>query len=187
MVGMGERAELVLLDRDGVLNRNLDQGVRTLAEWTWLPGALDALALLATDGRQVAVVTNQANLGRGLTRAADVERIHGEIVAAASRAGLAPVHVLVCPHIPAAGCGCRKPRPGLLRRAMQLASVPPSRTLLVGDHTSDLMAAAAAGCRSVHVLCGRGAALKYSWPGYLGSLPDLLAVAEALREGVLDR
>jgi len=174
--------KLVLLDRDGVLNRNLEAGVREPKQWEWLPGAIDALGRLAA-GWTVMVVTNQAGIGRGVLSVHELREIHEHMLDDLAQAGtrLNLGHVLWCPHAPADDCLCRKPRPGLVRRALSLAGATPSETLLIGDHASDIGAAEAAGCWSVHVASGRGAApAQDSLAGYLGSVRDLHEAALAL-------
>ncbi|MEV5887112.1 HAD family hydrolase [Streptomyces sp. NPDC052020] len=167
----------VLLDRDGVLNVNRPDHVTHPAQWQWLPGAVDACCRLTDLGiPRIAVVTNQSAVGRGLLTADGLSRIHDRMTADLAEAGVPRPVVVHCPHLPDAGCPCRKPRPGMLVQALEKLGVAPAEALLVGDHDTDLAAAAEAGCWSVHVRTGRGR-LETLRPGCLGSVADLGAVA----------
>jgi histidinol-phosphate phosphatase family protein len=138
--------DLVLLDRDGTLVHDVpyngDPGLVGPVE-----GAAAALDALRARGVRLAVVTNQSGVGRGLLDAGDVDRVNAEVERL-----LGPFDGwYVCPHRAGDGCGCRKPAPGLLKRACVDAGVDPSRALLIGDIGSDVDAAAAAGISSVLV------------------------------------
>lgn len=147
----------VFLDRDGVINRNCPDHVKSWAEFEFLPRALEALRELAGLGWPVVVVSNQAAIGRGLVSRQMVEEINARMVAAVHAAGGRIDGVFYCPHRPEDGCACRKPRPGLLFRAAASLGLDLARSFLVGDAESDILAAQAAGCRPILVLTGRGA------------------------------
>jgi D-glycero-D-manno-heptose 1,7-bisphosphate phosphatase len=147
----------VFLDRDGVINENLaGRYVEAWATFRFLPGAVAAIAALKRAGYPVVVVTNQAGIAHGRLSTAALEGIHRQMVAAIRQGGGDVDAVLHCPHHPAAGCECRKPQPGMLRRAADRLALDLSRSVLVGDHLTDVQAARAAGCRSILVLTGRG-------------------------------
>jgi D-glycero-D-manno-heptose 1,7-bisphosphate phosphatase len=148
----------VFLDRDGVINRNRDDHVKSWSEFEFLPGALEALKRLAGLELPVVVVTNQAAIGRGLMGAAEVDEIHRRMVEAVRLVGGRIDAVLYCPHRPDEGCECRKPKPGLLFEAARMLGLDLAASILVGDAESDLLAAQAVGCRPVLVRTGRGAA-----------------------------
>jgi D-glycero-D-manno-heptose 1,7-bisphosphate phosphatase len=173
----------VILDRDGVLNEEAPaRGYITRPEaWRWIPGSLEALALLGQAGLRVSVATNQSGVGRGLMSPADLEAVHERMLREATAAGGRIDALFTCPHAPDDGCDCRKPAPGLIRAAVAAAGVPESATLVVGDDTRDLEAARAAGVPAVLVLTGkgRGAAAALT-PGAIPVYDDLLALARAL-------
>ena len=148
----------VFLDRDGVINRNRPDHVKSWNEFEFLPGALEALKRLAGLGWPVVVVTNQAAIGRGLVDQSEVEEIHRRMVDEVRLFGGRIDAVLYCPHRPDEGCECRKPKLGLLIEASRLLHLDLAASILVGDAESDLLAARAAGCRPVMVRTGRGAA-----------------------------
>ncbi len=147
----------MFLDRDGVINENQDGDyVRGWEGFRFLPGAVAAIAALHRAGYPVVVVTNQAGIARGRLSAAALDEIHAQMIATIRAGGGDVAAVLHCPHHPQDGCDCRKPQPGMLRRAAAQLDLDLSRSVLVGDHLTDLQAALAAGCRGILVLTGRG-------------------------------
>lgn len=151
----GDR-QVVLVDRDGVINRNLDKGVRSWAEFEFLPGAIDGLAELSRHGHRVIVITNQANIARGHLTPARLDDIHRRMLAEVAAEGGQIEAIYVCQHLPEDGCECRRPRPGLIQRAADERGFSTSDAYVVGDHASDVEAAVAAGAEPVLVLSGRG-------------------------------
>jgi D-glycero-D-manno-heptose 1,7-bisphosphate phosphatase len=148
----------IILDRDGVLNREAGGGgyVREPAEFFWLPGALEALAMLRRAGVYLSVATNQSGVGRGLMTAAQLEAVHDRMRTEASRQGAALDAVLFCPHAPDEGCACRKPAPGLIQEAVARSGIAASESLVIGDDQRDLEAAVRAGLRAALVRTGKG-------------------------------
>lgn len=151
---MSNRA--IFLDRDGVINHNRSDYVKTWTEFEFLPGALDALRALATLDVPTIVLSNQSAIGRRLTTLEAVQDINARMMEAIRAAGGRVDEVLFCPHRPDEHCGCRKPQPGLLLEAAQRYSLDLSSCYLVGDAVTDMQAARAVGCRAVMVLTGRG-------------------------------
>ena len=148
--------ELVILDRDGVINRDSPDFVRSPGEWQPLPGSLEAIARLNAAGVRVAVATNQSGVGRGLfdetVLAAIHERMDREIINAGGKLD----KIVYCPHSPNDGCDCRKPKPGLFEQLARyydrdLVDVP-----CIGDSVRDIEAARDAGGRPILVLTGNG-------------------------------
>lgn len=147
------RRPAILLDRDGVLNRRPPRAsyVRSREEFQWLPGALEALRLLRQAGYRVIVASNQAGVARGAMTAGALQDIHDWMRCQAESAGGAIDAFYNCTHDWAAGCDCRKPRPGLLFQAQRDFHLDLTRTLFVGDDDRDRAAAAAAGCAFAYV------------------------------------
>jgi D-glycero-D-manno-heptose 1,7-bisphosphate phosphatase len=140
----------VFLDRDGVINRKMPEGayVERWEQFEFLPGAVEALELLAAAGIRAVVVTNQRGVALGRTTMAAVDEIHGRMQAALAARHARCAAVLVCSH-EEGECDCRKPRLGLFRQAQALMpEIDISRSVVVGDSASDLLAAAALGCPS---------------------------------------
>jgi D-glycero-D-manno-heptose 1,7-bisphosphate phosphatase len=146
-----ERPSAVLLDRDGVINRMRPDYVKSWEEVELLPGAIQSLARLARAGLRLVVISNQSAIGRGLVSRERVEEIHQRLSALVEEVGGRIDAYLVCPHAPSEGCACRKPAPGLLLRARDELGVDLESAILVGDQSSDLDAARAAGCRAILV------------------------------------
>ena len=148
----------IFLDRDGVINRNRPRGdyVRNWEEFQFLPGSREAIARLTQAGFRLLVVTNQACIDKGIVSWAMVQEIHTRMVQEIVRAGGWIEAVLCCPHLADAGCGCRKPRPGLLQRAHEEYQVDLGQAILVGDSVTDMQTAAAVGIPAIMVLSGLG-------------------------------
>ena len=150
------RVRHLVLDRDGVLNREAADGgwITDPEQWEWEDGALDGLRMAKRSGVRVSVVTNQSGIGRGVVATARIEAVNRRMVDEAAAAGGRIDAVFVCPHAPDAECECRKPHPGLVHDAIAASGIPASATLLVGDAVRDLEAADAAAIRSALVRTG---------------------------------
>jgi D-glycero-D-manno-heptose 1,7-bisphosphate phosphatase len=148
----------VILDRDGVLNREPPGGgwITGPEDWSWEPGALDGLRRLAEAGILITVATNQSAVGRGVMDMDAVDRVNDVMLSEAETAGAPIDGVFVCPHAPDEGCPCRKPAPGLIEEAVLFSGMPPAETVAVGDALRDIEAARAAGVRAVLVRTGKG-------------------------------
>lgn len=145
----------VLLDRDGVLNQERADYVKSWQEFQVLPGALSALRRLATLSVPIAVITNQSAIGRGLVTAATVAAIHAQLRQTVVAAGGRLDGFFVCPHHPDAACACRKPKPGLLHQAAHHFGFDLANAIFIGDAITDWKAAHAAGCHAILVKSGR--------------------------------
>jgi D-glycero-D-manno-heptose 1,7-bisphosphate phosphatase len=146
----------VFLDRDGVINRNREDYVRSIADWEPIPGALEAIARLSRAGHPVIVVTNQSAVSRGYCSLTDVEEVHALMKARVEEAGGLLTTVCYCPHHPDELCMCRKPETGMIDRARTEHGLPPGG-YLVGDAASDMEMGRRAGLFTILVLTGRGA------------------------------
>jgi D-glycero-D-manno-heptose 1,7-bisphosphate phosphatase len=152
--------KLVILDRDGVINVDSKDFIKSPGEWKPIPGSLDAIARLTQAGYEVVVATNQSGVGRGLFEMATLNAIHDKMHHAVGQAGGRIAAVFYCPHAQEANCACRKPKTGLLdeigrRYNMSLKDVP-----CIGDSRRDLEAAVAVGGSPVLVLTGKGEATR---------------------------
>jgi D-glycero-D-manno-heptose 1,7-bisphosphate phosphatase len=148
--------KLVILDRDGVINFDSDQYIKSPAEWRPIPGSIEAIARLNQGGWRIAVATNQSGIGRGLFDMATLNAINDKMMEMVFRQGGRIDALFFCPHTAAEGCGCRKPRTGMLeeigaRFHTDLKGVP-----LVGDSLKDLQAAEEVGAQPLLVLTGKG-------------------------------
>jgi len=173
---------LIILDRDGTINEDSADYVKSPSEWQPLPGALEAIARLNHAGWHVVVATNQSGLGRGLFDVASLNAMHAKMHTMLGGGGGRVDAVFYCPHAPDERCHCRKPEPGLFeqigeRYGLDLRGVP-----AVGDAPRDLVAAVTAGCEPHLVLTGkaagyRGRALPEGYPADTMVHEDLAAFA----------
>jgi D-glycero-D-manno-heptose 1,7-bisphosphate phosphatase len=146
----------VFLDRDGVINRDRSDYVKSWDEFEFLPGVLEAFRLLAPSPHRVVVVSNQSAVGRGLVSRSTVDKIHASMTEAIRRSGGRIDAVYYCPHRPDENCLCRKPRPGLLLQAAGELGIDLSASWLIGDDLRDLESAEAVGIRPILVRTGHG-------------------------------
>jgi D-glycero-D-manno-heptose 1,7-bisphosphate phosphatase len=177
------RTRHLILDRDGVLNEEAPaRGYITRPEdWRWIPGVLDALALLARAGYRLSIATNQSGVGRGLMTVQDLAAVHARMTCEASESGGRIDAVFACTHAPDAGCKCRKPAPGLIAAAVSASGMPGCEALVVGDDQRDIEAARNAGVPAVLLRTGKGrhSAVALSREG-VPVYDDLHALARAL-------
>lgn len=142
---------ILMIDRDGTINRRPPNG-GYLARWddfVWLEVNVEAMQQLAKAGYRFIVISNQAGIGRGIVDRATVDDINRRMVASLSERGIDIVDVYICPHHPADNCDCRKPAPGMFRRAAREHSFQIDRSVYIGDDPRDAVAAHNAGCPSV--------------------------------------
>jgi len=151
--------KLVILDRDGTINEDRDDYVKSPEEWLALPGALEAVARLNHAGWHTVIATNQSGLGRGLFDMAALNAVHARMNRELAEVGGRIDAVFFCPHGPGDGCLCRKPLPGLFTMIGERYGVELGQTHVVGDSLRDLQAGASAGCAPHLVRTGKGAGL----------------------------
>nr|WP_297457708.1 D-glycero-beta-D-manno-heptose 1,7-bisphosphate 7-phosphatase [uncultured Halomonas sp.] len=154
---------LIILDRDGVINRDSEAYVKSLQEWIPYPQAISAIARLSHAGYTIAVATNQSGIARGYYDESVLGLMHERMVELVQKAGGEIAHIAYCPHGPNDRCDCRKPKAGLL---MQIAHALGMESLegawMVGDSLRDLQAGREMGCRPVLVRTGKGRATEAS-------------------------
>ncbi len=149
-------AKLVILDRDGVINHDSAQFIKSPEEWKPIPGSLEAIARLKQHGYRVVVATNQSGVGRGLFDMDTLNRIHRKMHKAACELGGRIDAIFYCPHTADSKCDCRKPKPGMFRRIADTLNTDLKGVAAIGDSLRDLQAGAAAGCQPILVLTGKG-------------------------------
>jgi D-glycero-D-manno-heptose 1,7-bisphosphate phosphatase len=151
--------KLVILDRDGTINEDRDDYVKSPAEWVPIPGSLEAIARLNHAGWHTVIASNQSGLARGLFDMATLNAIHARMNRELAAVGGRIDAIFFCPHMPDDGCLCRKPRPGLIALIGERYGVELAETYMVGDSLPDLRAGVAAGCAPHLVRTGKGARL----------------------------
>jgi len=169
--------KLVILDRDGVINHDSDQYIKSPAEWRALPGSIEAIARLNQNGFRVAVATNQSGIGRGLFDMATLNAINDKMMEMVFRQGGRIDALFFCPHTADENCNCRKPRTGMYeeiaaRFHTELKGVP-----AIGDSLRDLQAAEGVGAQPILVLTGKGKETQAA-----GSMPKKTIVFEDLAD-----
>ena len=157
MMGTAITDNVVFLDRDGVINQDSPQYIKSWSEFEFIPGSLEALAALNRSGFEVIIITNQSAVQRGLISMADLDQMHGRMLAAIQSRGGRILDIFFCPHLPTDDCSCRKPRPGMIERACNKYGIDPATTTMVGDSSRDIECARNAGCgRAALVRTGYG-------------------------------
>ena len=181
-VSPARSAKLIVLDRDGVINHDSDQFIKSPDEWRPIPGSLDAIARLSHAGYRVVVATNQSGIGRGLFDMATLSAIHEKMFRALALVGGRVDAIFFCPHTADSNCECRKPKPGMLREIGIRFGVDMSGVPCVGDGLRDLLAAEAVGGQPMLVLTGKGEKTlrEGSMPKNTVIFPDLAFAAAAM-------
>ncbi len=169
--------KLVILDRDGVINFDSDQYIKSPSEWRPIPGSIEAIARLNQNGYRIAIATNQSGIGRGLFDMATLNAMNDKMMELVFRQGGRIDALFFCPHTAVEDCNCRKPRTGMLeeiaaRFHTELKGVPS-----IGDSLKDLQAAETVGAQPILVLTGKGTRTRDE-----GGMPKKTLVFENLAE-----
>ena len=174
---------LIILDRDGVINHDSDDFIKSPTEWEPIEGSLDAIARLNYAGYRVVVITNQSGIARGLFDVETLSRIHSKMRRMLAQVGGKIEAILFCPHGPGDECTCRKPQDGSFselahRLRINLAGVP-----AIGDSLRDIQAAQSAGATPILVRTGKGElTIKQGIPENVAIYDDLATAVTALLE-----
>ena len=149
---------IIVLDRDGVINVDSPDYIKSADEWVPLPGSIQAIASLSQAGHKIYVATNQGGLARQKFYLPDLEAMHAKLLRLVGAAGGQIEKIFFCPHHPNAECECRKPRPGLLNQIRRFHPGTIDTLTFVGDSVKDIDAAIAGDADPVLVLTGNGKA-----------------------------
>ena len=175
--------KLIILDRDGVINYDSKDYIKSPEEWQPIPGSLEAIALLSSAGYTIAVATNQAGVGRGYYTEDVLAQIHQKMTACAQDMGGTIDKIFYCPHHPDDHCSCRKPAMGLFMQIADAYQINLKNIIAIGDSLRDIQAAEKVGCKPLLVLTGNGEQTLKDNPYLRDKLPifaDLLAAVKAL-------
>ncbi len=140
--------QIVFMDRDGVINRDSPNYIKDWSEFEFLPGSLEAMALLTRSGFQIIIITNQSIINRRMVTQATLDDMFRRMTSAVRAAAGDILDIFFCPHTPKEDCACRKPRPGMILKAQRRYGIDLSRTYMVGDNAKDIQCARNAGCGS---------------------------------------
>lgn len=148
--------KLIILDRDGVINHDRDDFVKSVDEWVPIEGSMDAIAFLTEAEYTIAVATNQSGVARKYFSLQDLTEMHNKMHKLVQQAGGAIDGIWFCPHTADAQCDCRKPKPGMVKDIIERFNAEAKNTWMVGDSLRDLQAIAAVGGKPALVLTGKG-------------------------------
>ena len=149
--------KVIFLDRDGVINYDSPDYVKSWDEFRFLPGSLEALAALSAAGYTLILITNQAGVGRGLIPPAVLEDMHRRLQQAVAEQGGRIFDIFHCPHHPDENCDCRKPAPGMILQAAANYRIDTAGTIMIGDNAKDIVCGQQAGCgATILVRTGNG-------------------------------
>jgi D-glycero-D-manno-heptose 1,7-bisphosphate phosphatase len=149
--------KVIFLDRDGVINYDSPDYVKSWDEFRFLPGSLEALAALTAAGYALILITNQAGVGRGLIPPAVLEDMHRRVQQAVAEKGGRVFDIIHCPHHPDENCDCRKPAPGMILQAVARHHIDTAGTIMIGDNAKDILCGQRAGCgATILVRTGNG-------------------------------
>jgi D-glycero-D-manno-heptose 1,7-bisphosphate phosphatase len=178
-------AKLIVLDRDGVINHDSDQFIKSPDEWRPIPGSLEAISRLNHAGFRVVVATNQSGVGRGLLDIATLNAIHDRMHRALAQVGGRVDAIFFCPHTADSQCSCRKPKPGMLEEIGHRFNIDMTGVPCLGDSPRDLAAAEAVGAQPMLVLTGKGEKTLRDggFPKNTVIFPDLAFAVAALLAG----
>lgn len=149
---------LVILDRDGVINHDSDDYIKSVEEWIAISGSISSIARLSQAGYKIVVVTNQSGLARGYFDEITLANMHSYMCSLVETAGGNIDAVFYCPHGPNDGCSCRKPLPGMLNNIEDEFALSVKNAFFVGDTEKDIDAALHKHCRPILVRTGKGSA-----------------------------
>lgn len=171
--------KLIILDRDGVINHDSDQFIKSPDEWKPLPGSLEAIARLSQADYRVVVATNQSGVGRGLFDMTTLNAIHDKMIKSVALAGGRIDAVFFCPHTADSNCNCRKPKSGMIEEIATRYNVDLNGVPSIGDSLRDLEASARLGAQPMLVLTGKGKKTQAK-----GGLPEGTKIFADLAEAV---
>jgi len=177
--------QLIILDRDGVINKDSDEFIKSPEEWEALPGSLDAIARLTQHGYRIVVATNQSGIARKLYDVHTLNKIHHKMHQQVMEHGGLIESIFFCPHGPNDECSCRKPLPGLFEEISSRMNVSVKDVPAIGDSLRDIEAAQAAGAAPILVRTGNGTKTLYEHGEILEDVPIYCDLAQAV-EGLLN-
>lgn len=178
---MAPNIKLVILDRDGVINQDSDDFIKSPDEWIPIEGSLEAITRLTNNGYRIVVISNQSGLARGVFSIDDLNRIHNKMHTAVHQMGGSIDAIFFCPHSPADSCHCRKPATGMFEDMAARLNIALVNVPAIGDSLRDIIAAKAVGALPILVRTGKGQKTASISAGDLTGIPvfdNLAAVVD---------
>lgn len=148
--------KIIILDRDGVINQDSDNYIKSLEEWKPIPGSIEAISRLYHADYRIVVITNQSGISRGYFNLETLNKMHNKLINLVRQNGAEIEAIFFCPHAPDQNCICRKPKPGLFLELSKRMSVDLTNIPAIGDSLRDLQAAKAVGAKPILVKTGKG-------------------------------
>lgn len=148
--------KLVILDRDGVINEDSDDYIKSLDEWHPIPGSIEAIGRLSQAGYTIAVATNQSGIGRGYYTLETLQQMHAKMKQLVALQGGSIATIAFCPHLPNDKCDCRKPKPGLVEQIESALNMSAQGAYFIGDTEKDILVGESKGCLPILVKTGKG-------------------------------
>jgi D-glycero-D-manno-heptose 1,7-bisphosphate phosphatase len=148
--------QLIILDRDGVINYDSSEFIKSPEEWLPIPGSLEAISQLTQKGFTIAIASNQSGIGRGYFSLETLAAIHQKMLTAITQQGGSIAAIAFCPHLPDDNCECRKPKPGLFYKIADELNADLSQAFVIGDSLRDLQTGWAVNAKTALVLTGNG-------------------------------
>lgn len=141
--------KVVFLDRDGVISKDSPDHIKSWEEFHFLPRSKDAIKLLNDAGFNIILITNQSVIARKMVTKKELEEMHSNMKKEIEQHGGKIKNIYYCPHHPDDGCDCRKPKPGLLKKAIEENDIDGSKSYMVGDRIMDVLAGKSVGCKTI--------------------------------------
>lgn len=170
--------KFIILDRDGVINYDSEDYIKSPDEWVPIPGSLEAIAKLNQAGFRILIATNQSGISRGLYDFQMLELIHEKLAQSLGKKNGKIEEIFYCPHQPLDDCYCRKPKPGLIEQMQNKYCLTLSDTFYIGDSAADIALAQSVGAKPMLVLTGNG--LKHCHEFEVPQFSDLATAVEAI-------
>ncbi len=170
--------KFIILDRDGVINHDSHEYIKSPDEWQAIPGSLQAISDLNRAGFHVLIATNQSGISRGYYDLETLSHIHEKLIRELAELGGYIDEIFFCPHHPDDHCVCRKPQPGMLHQISKKYPIDFSQTYFIGDSVADIEVACAAGCKPLLVLTGNGEKTFIKFNKKIPAFQDLAAAAQ---------
>ncbi len=172
--------KLIILDRDGVINYDSEDYIKSPEEWRPIPGSLEAIAKLNEAGYHVVIITNQAGVAKGYYTLETLQKIHEKMLKLVEEAGGKIDKIYFCPHEDKDNCDCRKPKPGMFLQVKKDYPTDLSDVFFIGDKFKDYQAAIAAGCKFILVKTGYGEEMLLRHP----ELKEKVLIADDLLQAI---
>ena len=181
---MSKTYKLIMLDRDGVINEDSADYIKSPEEWIPIAGSLEAIAKLNQAGYKVVVVSNQSGIARGYFTEETLQLMHEKMRRELEKFGGFIDYIYYCPHHPDENCECRKPKPKMVLEVLRKFQVRPQEVLLIGDSWADVQLAKNVGCDFILVKTGKGVKTIAEHKNELEKIPIFDNLAAAV-EGII--